>query len=85
MASGFATVQASIDDWYNEISDYNFADPGFSETTGHFTQVVWIGSTEVGCAWIDCNSATAPGYFLMCEYSPAGNVIGYFAQNVLQN
>jgi Cysteine-rich secretory protein family len=85
LAAGYSSVEASIAAWYNEISDYNFGDPGFSESTGHFTQVVWVGSTSVGCAWISCNTASTPGYYLMCEYSPAGNVIGEFAQNVLQN
>lgn len=33
---------------YSEIKDYNFGNPGFSQGTGHFTQVVWKGSTEIG-------------------------------------
>jgi len=46
------------------------------EITGHFTQVVWIASTELGCAWVPCNTADTPGNYLMCEYQTAGNVIG---------
>jgi hypothetical protein len=30
---------AAIVNWYNEVSLYNFAQPGFSGETGHFTQV----------------------------------------------
>ena len=36
--------------WYNELFDpgYDFDEPGFSKGTGHFTQVVWNGSTKLG-------------------------------------
>jgi hypothetical protein len=43
--------------WYNEISMYNFDDPGdLSKTTrgfvdiGHFTALVWSSTEELGCA-----------------------------------
>ena len=31
-----------------QIKDYNFGAPGFGMNTGHFTQVVWKGTTSVG-------------------------------------
>lgn len=40
---------AAVDGWYNEISQYDWSDPVFKNTTGHFTQVVWKGSTTLGC------------------------------------
>lgn len=82
LAAGYGSIQASIDAWYDEQSEYNFNDPGFSESTGHFTQVVWVGSSQLGCAWVECNTASTPGYYLMCEYENAGNVLGEFPQNV---
>jgi len=47
---------------------------------GHFTQVVWKGSTELGIAW-----ARAPGGACYCvaNYRPAGNMMGDFENNVL--
>jgi len=39
---------------------------------GHFTQIIWPQTTEVGCA-------VAPGQqwdYLVCRYWPAGNTIG---------
>merc|ERR1712013_556949 len=33
--------QRSVDSWYSEIKDYKFENPGYSQETGHFTQVVW--------------------------------------------
>jgi hypothetical protein len=77
LAAGYGSIADSVQAWYNEISDYDFNNPGYSDATGHFTQVVWVGSTEVGCAWVSCNGENGtPGYYLMCEYSPAGNVLG---------
>jgi uncharacterized protein YkwD len=67
--------------WYSEVSKYDFAMPGFSSDTGHFTQVVWRGSTSLGCGRAQCDF----GVFYVCRYSPAGNDTGdgQFQQNVL--
>lgn len=34
--------------WYNEIRNYNFADPSKSGYTGHFEQVVWANTRLLG-------------------------------------
>ena len=34
--------------WYSEVKDYRFDKPGFQGNTGHFTQVVWKKSNELG-------------------------------------
>lgn len=39
---------------------------------GHYTQIVWADTREVGCA-----TARSPRYeYLVCRYWPAGNVLG---------
>ena len=39
---------------------------------GHYTQMVWRGSVRVGCA-----VRSSPRFdYLVCRYSPAGNVMG---------
>merc|ERR1712189_166081 len=53
MSSGRAAqeqAQGAVDSWYSEIKDYTFGkEPSRGgPVTGHFTQVVWKGSTEVG-------------------------------------
>lgn len=64
--------------WYDEIAEYHFPDGGFSMKTGHFTQVVWRGTREVGCGRTQCKGMD----IFVCEYSPAGNWEGQYRENV---
>uniref|UniRef100_A0A4W3HFM0 SCP domain-containing protein n=1 Tax=Callorhinchus milii TaxID=7868 RepID=A0A4W3HFM0_CALMI len=71
----------AVDAWYNEIKDYNFNEPGFKSETGHFTQLVWKSTTEMGIAYaVHENVAIA-----VAQYSPAGNITNpsFFEENVL--
>ena len=49
------------------------------EGTGHFTQVVWKGSKEIG---VGKSFGRDGRVFVVCNYLPAGNVIGRFQENV---
>jgi hypothetical protein len=73
---------------YNEVLSYNYGNPGFSMTTGHFTAVVWRSSTLLGCTVKVCDSIQNlnwdnGGTLVICRYAPAGNVQGQYAENVL--
>lgn len=49
MASGGNLKGAdAVRSWYEEIGQYNWNSPSFQGNTGHFTQVVWKSSTELG-------------------------------------
>ncbi|CAF5148077.1 unnamed protein product, partial [Rotaria sp. Silwood1] len=67
--------------WYNEINSYNFGSPGFSSSTGHFTQVIWKGSKQLGIG-IAFTSDNRTAY-VVANYYPPGNVISSFSSNVL--
>lgn len=41
-------------------------------TVGHYTQMIWRGTTRLGCAI----RSSARDDFLVCRYAPAGNVMG---------
>ena len=60
--------------WAAEMNAYVYSPAyAFDSTTGHYTQVVWRSTTELGCGWAQC----ATGYVVyVCRYHPAGNVIG---------
>jgi len=64
--------------WYDEIKEYSFDRGGFSMNTGHFTQVVWRDTTEMGCAKATCRGMD----IWVCNYNPAGNVDGDYRANV---
>ena len=43
------------------------------EDVGHYTQMIWPGSTRVGCAI----RSSSHNDYLVCRYSPGGNVMGF--------
>ncbi|XP_048119193.1 Golgi-associated plant pathogenesis-related protein 1-like isoform X1 [Alosa alosa] len=75
------TGKEAVEIWYREIKDYDFSKPGFGFNTGHFTQVVWKSSTEVGVGIAMVENAV----FVIGQYSPAGNIAtdDHFEKNVL--
>ncbi|KAK0531611.1 hypothetical protein OC835_003600 [Tilletia horrida] len=51
------TYQGAVDMWMAEAPNYRPGD-GFSSSSGHFTQVVWRATRELGCARIlSCTSS----------------------------
>ncbi|KAI1076197.1 CAP domain-containing protein [Whalleya microplaca] len=80
LALGCSNATSCVQAWGNEVSQYDFGNPGFGEATGHFTQLVWKTTTTVGCGRRLCPRAA--GWYLVCEYWPRGNVIGAFAEDV---
>ncbi|KAH8161785.1 hypothetical protein CIB48_g6468 [Xylaria polymorpha] len=79
LALGYADPTAAVEGWGDERAKYNFDKPGFSAETGHFTQLVWKSTTDVGCGRKLCGTR---GWYLACEYWPPGNVIGAFKDEV---
>lgn len=61
--------------WYDEIKDYDYATNTCKKgaVCGHYTQVVWKDSKEVGCAAVVCDDKAQ---LWVCQYKPAGNYVG---------
>ncbi|GAA5991891.1 hypothetical protein JCM10908_002257 [Rhodotorula pacifica] len=79
--------KGGIKSWNDEEKMYDYNKPtGYSHETGHFTQVVWKETKQLGCAWARCDGifGSGVGGFL---YWPGGNMVGsdnkYFRDNVL--
>jgi hypothetical protein len=70
--------EAMVHLWVAEKSDYhpgvfpNISRSGDLERVGHYTQMIWRSSRQVGCA----SAVGAREEFLVCRYSQAGNVYG---------
>lgn len=80
LAAGFANGPAAVKAWYDEGDTFNY---NTYNEYNHFTQVVWKGSQRVGCAYKDCRAENW-GLYVVCEYDPPGNVIGWEQNNVLK-
>jgi hypothetical protein len=81
-----------VQDWVNEKQYWKggtFGSPDSCQAPGqaagkgcgHFTQVVWRTTTEVGCGIATLDGKTSSGlsgkwYALVCRYSPEGNWLG---------
>ncbi|NKY35063.1 secretion protein [Nocardia speluncae] len=76
--SAVTHVETAVQMWYDEVADYNYDNPGFSLTTGHFTQVVWKASTRLGIGYV----AKDNRFVVVALYDPPGNMKGQFPQNV---
>lgn len=65
-----------VESWGSEKRDYSYetnsCKPG--RICGHYTQLVWQTSTEVGCARALC--AGSQDQVWVCQYQPAGNWVG---------
>uniref|UniRef100_A0A8D8RP62 Pathogenesis-related protein 1A n=1 Tax=Cacopsylla melanoneura TaxID=428564 RepID=A0A8D8RP62_9HEMI len=88
MGSGYKfsdeeAIKFAIKSWYDEISIYKQylgREPNMANFMkwGHFTQVVWKGSTKLGMG-----IARKNGYIVVvANYDPPGNYKGQFAKNV---
>ncbi|WP_233101987.1 CAP domain-containing protein [Variovorax sp. IB41] len=78
-----ASASEAVHDWMAEKANYTYGAAGGTcvpgKMCGHYTQVIWQDTTEVGCAVKTCETmkrGISPGTILVCNYSPAGNFIG---------
>jgi len=75
---GAFSYDAMVGRWAAERSDFvpgvfpAVSRSGNWEKVGHYTQMVWPTTTRVGCAV----ASNAANDFLVCRYSPAGNIDG---------
>ncbi|WP_433664086.1 CAP domain-containing protein [Nocardia sp. CA-128927] len=67
--TGDRSFDDAMESWMSEASAYDYNHPGFSSATGHFTQVVWKGSTQLTVGIGSCPAGTislspAPSWWL---------------------
>jgi hypothetical protein len=75
------------DEMMNFQSYYGQDNPDMSnfDGWGHFSQIVWQGTTSVGCATVVCPTLGNAGSdealpFTVCNYGPPGKFIEKFLQ-----
>jgi len=78
---GFQSSTAATN-WFNEKNDYTYSSThcAAGKSCGHYTQLVWAQSTDVGCATTWCDNIGGwnhAGYIIFCNYGPGGNFRGH--------
>lgn len=74
--SNYGKVFTALDaskSWYSEIKDFKNSGYNSAHATGHYTQMIWHNTTELGMGVAKC---TAGKYIIVANYTPPGNYIG---------
>ncbi|MEO9966532.1 MAG: pathogenesis-related family 1 protein [Reichenbachiella sp.] len=63
-----------VESWGSEIANYDYDNNSCTdgEVCGHYTQIVWENTTEVGCGVATCDGLD----IWVCQYNPPGNFVG---------
>lgn len=74
-------VLKMIDNWYDEVKKFNKINVKkykSSSATGHYSQMNWAQTEAIGCGFIQLDNENKHHRKseLVCNYMPAGNVIG---------
>ncbi|MEU5861228.1 MULTISPECIES: CAP family protein [unclassified Nonomuraea] len=78
------TAADAVTAWYDEIADYNWANPpGDPARTGHFSQLVWKDTRRVGAARVAGQGPDGFETYIVFVFENPGNYEGEFPQNVL--
>ncbi len=65
----------AVDGWAGEKKDYNYSRNSCAagEMCGHYTQIIWKNTLEVGCGMAVCDDKSQ---VWVCNYNPPGNYVG---------
>ncbi len=71
-----ATYTDAVNAWYVEKSYYDYASNSCigGQECGHYTQLIWEATTEVGCG--RASIGTQNSSVIVCQYNPPGNIVG---------
>ncbi|CAH8583635.1 unnamed protein product [Schistosoma mattheei] len=74
--AGAKDINTGFQLWLDEYKNYDF----YTRTCrmgqcGHYTQLVWEDTTDVGCGVTNCPNFPY-GLSIVCNYGPGGNYVG---------
>ncbi|ODV89311.1 hypothetical protein CANCADRAFT_3937 [Tortispora caseinolytica NRRL Y-17796] len=71
----------AVAEWEQEGLTFTYTYEDYSDPTyGNFTQMLWAGSTNIGCATNTCSNRGSGVTF--CYYEAKGNIAGQYRDNV---
>jgi pathogenesis-related protein 1 len=81
--------EEAVDGWVSEVACWDFGTISGTESCdaacvaglhsngcGHYTQVVWRNTRQVGCGYSTCENGNFTYEIWVCNYDPPGNFIG---------
>lgn len=73
ISGGTASPNDVVSAWAQEAREYNVSGNACRGVCGHYTQLVWRRTREVGCGV----ASNTEREVWVCEYYPPGNVVGF--------
>lgn len=75
LSSPSSAIVDAINSWYEELRSYDFSTGNLGKgapdpMVGHFTQLIWHGTTKVGCGVAKASNGR---WHVYCHYTPSGN------------
>lgn len=68
-----------VDTWYEEVKLHPFGREPSNLKSGHFSQVIWRASEALG---VGVAKNSQGSIYVVANYSPAGNFVGHYIENV---
>ena len=72
------TAEEICEIWYNENKNYDYSLNKFQKGAGHFTQIIWKETQEIGFGFKFRDN----NFCVVAYYYPAGNILGEFSENI---
>lgn len=72
ITGGSARPAEVVKDWAGEAQDYTYSTNTCAAVCGHYTQVIWNDTKEIGCGV----ARGGEREIWVCEYDPPGNFVG---------
>jgi uncharacterized protein YkwD len=70
-------IAQNMQGWVAEKNSYQgLPSATGTNVTGHYTQMVWRNTKEIGCATATSTASGGGRDILVCRYSPPGNIVG---------
>ncbi|XP_074617032.1 uncharacterized protein LOC141876372 [Acropora palmata] len=76
------TAKDAAKEWYDEVCSHNFFNQAYQDKSGHFSQLVWNATRELGVGKAMGTKFGMNCTFIVARYRPLGNVGNEFATDV---
>lgn len=76
------TAKDAAKEWYDEVCSHNFYNQAYQDKSGHFSQLVWNATRELGVGKATGTKFGMNCTFIVARYRPLGNIGSEFANDV---